>query len=355
MVSEQKRTDIASLMPEELTEFVKSLGEPAYRGGQIFSALSRGLDFDGMTTISKALRAKLSELCELRLPRVREKLVSKLDGTVKFLFEMIDGECIESVFMRYEHGNTICISTQAGCRMGCRFCASTLRGLSRNLTASEMLGQIIVAGREMGERISNIVMMGIGEPLDNFDNVVRFLRLVNHPDGLGIGYRHISLSTCGLVDRIRELASLELPITLSISLHSPDDAVRSSLMPINNKWNIHELLSACADYYRTTGRRISFEYTLIRDRNDSPADAAALADCLEREFRKKCGAPVHVNLIRVNESGREGISRGSTDSAVRFASELSRRRINATVRRRMGADVNAACGQLRSSVASEQK
>ena len=353
MASLQNKTDIASMMPEEIAELVRALGEPAYRGGQIFSHLTEGRGFDEMTNISKAFRARLAEECEIRFPRTLKKLTSKIDGTVKFLFEMIDGECIESVFMRYEHGNTLCISTQAGCRMGCRFCASTLRGLSRNLTPSEMLGQIIMAQKETGERISNIVMMGIGEPLDNFDNVVRFLRLVNHDKGLNIGYRHISLSTCGLVDRIRELASLELPITLSISLHSPDDETRSALMPINNKWNIHSLLSACADYYRTTGRRISFEYTLIRDKNDSPSDAAALADCLEREFRKKCGAPIHVNLIRVNESGREGIERGTTDSAVRFAAELSKRHVNATVRRRMGADVNAACGQLRSSVATE--
>lgn len=248
--------------------------------------------------------------------------------------------------MRYKHGNTLCISSQVGCRMGCRFCASTIGGKVRDLLPSELLGQIIAAQRDTGERVSNIVMMGIGEPLDNFDNVVKFLRLVNREDGLNIGYRHISLSTCGVVPKIYDLAKIDLPITLSISLHAATDEKRSAIMPINNKWKIDELLSACVDYWRVTGRRISFEYTLISGKNDTPDDARELATLLKGAFRGT-DAPLHVNLIRVNEVKETGFKEGSAESANAFAASLERLGIVATVRRRLGIDVNAACGQLR--------
>lgn len=344
----EKPVDILSLYPEEIAEYIAALGEPAYRAKQIFPLLSRGTAPADMTALPKRLREHLTEECEFRLPAVEQKLVSQIDGTVKYLFRLIDGACIESVLMRYKHGNTLCISSQVGCRMGCRFCASTIGGKERDLTASELLGQIIAAELDSGERVSNIVMMGIGEPLDNFDSVVRFLRLVNHKDGLNIGYRHISLSTCGLVDRIRDLAEIDLPITLSISLHASDDETRSAIMPINRRYNLAALLSACRDYYAKTGRRISFEYTLIAGKNDSPAAASALADLLTRAFAGS-GAPLHVNLIRVNEVAETGFSRGSKESVDAFAAVLEKRGIVATVRRRLGADVNAACGQLRRS------
>ena len=341
-----KKIDILSLYPEEIEELMSELGEPKYRAMQIFAFLSKGASLDEMTNISKKLRERLSQICEMRLPKVEEKLVSKIDGTVKYLFSLIDGECVESVLMRYNHGNTLCVSSQVGCRMGCRFCASTIGGRVRDLTASEILGQIIAAERDTGERVSNVVMMGIGEPLDNFDNTVRFLRLVNHEKGLNIGYRHISLSTCGVVDGIYRLAELEFPITLSISLHASNDEKRSEIMPVNNKWGINDLLTACVDYYAKTGRRISFEYTLISGKNDTPEDARELASLLRNAFAES-DAPVHVNLIRVNEVSETGFSRGSRESVDRFADILNRMGVTATVRRRLGADVNAACGQLR--------
>ena len=340
------KIDILSLYPEEIEELMRELGEPKYRAMQIFAFLSKGASLDEMTNISKKLRERLSQICEMRLPKVEEKLVSKIDGTVKYLFSLIDGECVESVLMRYNHGNTLCVSSQVGCRMGCRFCASTIGGRVRDLTASEILGQIIAAERDTGERVSNVVMMGIGEPLDNFDNTVRFLRLVNHEKGLNIGYRHISLSTCGVVDGIYRLAELEFPITLSISLHASNDEKRSEIMPVNNKWGINDLLTACVDYYAKTGRRISFEYTLISGKNDTPEDARELASLLRNAFAES-DAPVHVNLIRVNEVSETGFSRGSRESVDRFADILNRLGVTATVRRRLGADVNAACGQLR--------
>ena len=340
------KIDILSLYPEEIEELMGRLGEPKYRAMQIFAFLSKGASLDEMTNISKKLRERLSQICEMRLPKVEEKLVSKIDGTVKYLFSLIDGECVESVLMRYNHGNTLCVSSQVGCRMGCRFCASTIGGRVRDLTASEILGQIIAAERDTGERVSNVVMMGIGEPLDNFDNTVRFLRLVNHEKGLNIGYRHISLSTCGVVDGIYRLAELEFPITLSISLHASNDEKRSEIMPVNNKWGINDLLTACVDYYAKTGRRISFEYTLISGKNDTPEDARELASLLRNAFAES-DAPVHVNLIRVNEVSETGFSRGSRESVDRFADILNRLGVTATVRRRLGADVNAACGQLR--------
>ncbi|MDY3846613.1 MAG: 23S rRNA (adenine(2503)-C(2))-methyltransferase RlmN [Eubacteriales bacterium] len=342
----ENKIDIMSLCEEEIAELMQKIGEPKYRAHQIYTFLSRGVCFDDMTNLSKKLRDKLSDMCEFRLPTVEKKLVSKIDGTVKYLMRLIDGEHIESVFMRYEHGNTLCVSSQVGCRMGCRFCASTIGGKVRDLTAGEILGQIITAQNDTGERVSNVVMMGIGEPLDNFDNVVKFLRLVNSKNGLNIGYRHISLSTCGLADRINMLAELEFPITLSISLHASSNEKRSEIMPVNNKWSIEKLLDACVAYYTKTGRRISFEYTLISGKNDTLQDARELAVLLRNAFAE-CEAPVHVNLIRVNEVEETGFHRGSEDSVNRFADMLNHMGVTATVRRRLGADVNAACGQLR--------
>ncbi len=344
------RVDILSLTPDELSAFFASLGQPAYRAKQVFPLLARGLCFDEMTNLPKNLRGILEEKCVFTLPAVEKKLVSRIDGTIKYLFRLHDGACIESVLMHYEHGNSLCISSQVGCRMGCRFCASTIGGKVRDLLPSELLGQVIAAQKDSGERVSNIVMMGIGEPLDNFDNVIRFLQLVNHEAGLCIGYRHISLSTCGLADRIRDLAAVDLPITLSISLHAPTDEQRSAIMPINNRYPLTSLFAACRDYYQKTGRRISFEYTLIAGKNDREEDARALADCLIQAFRST-GAPLHVNLIRVNEVEGTGFSRGTKESVNAFAAYLEKRGIVATVRRRLGADVNAACGQLRRSAA----
>ena len=306
-----------------------------------------------MTNLSKALRERLLRETLDTLPRVREKYVSKIDGTVKYLLELHDGACIESVLMKYKHGNTVCISSQVGCRMGCRFCASTIGGRERDLYPSELLGQVAVVSRDSGERVSNIVMMGIGEPLDNYDNVVKFLELVNAEGGLNIGYRHISLSTCGVVPGILRLAEEELPITLSISLHAATDERRSEIMPVNKKWNIDELLAACVAYYKRTGRRISFEYTLISGKNDTEEDARCLATVLKNAFRGT-GAPIHVNLIRVNEVKETGFVAGSVGSANAFAELLTSLGVVATVRRRLGSDVNAACGQLRRQAIARQ-
>ena len=343
-----EKIDLASMTKAELCDYFKSIGEPKFRAEQVFTWISRGASFSEMTNLSKALRDKLTENCIDTLPRVEEKLTSKLDGTVKYLFRLYDGACIESVFMKYNHGNTLCISSQVGCRMGCKFCASTIGGKARDLLPSELLGQVIAAEKDSGERISNIVMMGIGEPMDNYDNVIRFLKLVNAEGGLNIGYRHISLSTCGVVPGILKLAEEEFPLTLSISLHAATDEKRSEIMPVNKKWNISELLSACVVYYKKTGRRISFEYTLISGKNDSQADAAELGKLLKAAF-KGTGAPIHVNLIRVNEVAETGFKKGSEESIKLFAEKLSEYGIVATLRRRLGADVNAACGQLRRS------
>ena len=341
-----EKIDLYSMTETELKELFASIGEAGFRAKQVFPLLQRGASVDELTNLSKSLREKLKEMSVDTLPKVELKLTSKIDGTVKYLFKLHDGACIESVLMRYKHGNTLCISSQVGCLMGCKFCASTIGGKVRDLMPSELVGQVIMAARDSGERVSNIVMMGIGEPLDNFDNVIRFLRLVNHPDGLNIGYRHISLSTSGVVPKIYELAEVDLPITLSISLHAATDEKRSAIMPINKKWNIASLLCACVDYYKKTGRRISFEYTLIAGKNDTAEDARELAMLLKSAFRGS-GAPIHVNLIRVNEVKETGFKEGSVESANAFAKVLEGYGIVATVRRRLGADVNAACGQLR--------
>ena len=340
--------DLLSVFPEELEELILSVGEPKYRAKQMFPQLHKGLSPEDMTNIGKKTREKLATVAEYHLPVVRRKLVSALDGTVKYLFELRDGHCVESVVMRYNHGNTICISSQVGCRMGCKFCASTIGGKVRDLIPGELLGQVIAAQKDMGERISNIVMMGIGEPLDNYDHVVKFLRLVAHPDGLNIGYRHISLSTCGVVSGIYKLAEEEFPITLSISLHAPNDATRSSIMPVNNRWGVDELLTACKDYYDKTGRRLSFEYTLISGKNDTVEGASELANVLNRHLRTRTTTmPIHVNLISVNEVEETGFSRSSDEAVKAFAAVLEKRGIRATIRRKLGADINASCGQLR--------
>ncbi len=343
-------TDLLAMTPAELENYLVSMGEPRFRAKQMFTQMHRGKSPADMTNLPRTLRERLGEACEWRLPSVEAKQVSALDGTVKYLFRLIDGACIESVFMRYHHGNTLCISSQVGCRMGCRFCASTLGGRVRDLCSSEMLGQIIAAELDSGERISNVVMMGIGEPLDNYDHVLRFLRLVNHPDGLNIGYRHISLSTCGIVPRIYDLAKEDMPITLSVSLHAATDEARSEIMPINHRYPVDTLLRACADYFAATGRRISFEYTLIAGKNDSPADAHKLAEVLKRAFSARKfdkSAPIHVNLIRVNEVAETGFKAGARAGAMAFAETLEKSGITATLRRRLGADIDAACGQLR--------
>lgn len=357
-MNEQEKKDLLSLLPSELEELILSIGEPKYRATQIFPAIHKGISPSELTNIGKATKEKLSDVSFFYIPTVRRRLVSALDGTIKYLFSLRDGNCVESVLMKYKHGNTICISSQVGCRMGCAFCASTIGGKVRDLTPSEMLGQIIAAEKDSGERISNIVMMGIGEPLDNYDNVIKFLRLVGNEKGLNIGYRHISLSTCGLVDKIDRLATENLPITLSISLHASDDETRSAIMPVNKKWNIQKLLSACKSYYTATGRRISFEYTLISGKNDSPEAAARLASLLNGALRVRDAGesfPIHVNLIPVNPVTETGFSASDKKAIEKFAAILEKKGIRATVRRRLGADINASCGQLRRAEEDNQE
>lgn len=337
------KPDLLGMTLDETKAFVKALGDAAFRGQQLYGWMQKGAPFAEMTNLPLAFRKKLEAECEYRLPRILQKQVSKIDGTIKYLMGMIDGECVESVFMRYAHGNTVCVSCQAGCRMGCAFCASTLRGRSRNLTASEILGQIAVIGRDTGERVGGVVMMGIGEPLDNYDNTVRFLHLVSAKEGLNIGLRHISVSTCGLVPRIQRLAEEGLPITLSVSLHASEDDVRDRLMPVNKTYPIDSLLEACQYYFDKTGRRISFEYTLIAGENDSLADAAALANRLRRGIHSPC----HVNLILLNSVKETGFSAPGRERAKEFCAYLEKRGISATIRRKLGGDIDASCGQLR--------
>ena len=343
-----QKAELLALDDAQLTELVLSVGEPRYRAKQLFAQLQSGVAPENMTNIGKATREKLDKVSYYFLPRIRKKLVSKLDGTVKYLFELIDGNCVESVVMDYHHGLTICISSQVGCRMGCKFCASTIGGKVRDLTAGELIGQVIAANVDMGKRISNIVMMGIGEPLDNYDNVIKFLKLVNHPDGVCIGYRHISLSTCGLADKIDKLARENMQITLSVSLHAANDETRSAIMPVNKKYNTDALLGACRRYYESTGRRISFEYTLIDGKNDSARDAERLASLLNSKLRtKRDGMPIHVNLIPVNAVEETGCRPPSKEKLNAFSAILESRGIRATVRRTLGPDINASCGQLR--------
>ena len=355
-MNEQKKPALLALSIAELEDWMIENGEAKYRAKQLFEQLHRGVSPDDMSNIGKKLQEKLRQSFSYHLPVVEQKLVSAIDGTVKFLFGLSDENCVESVVMKYEHGNTICISSQVGCRMGCKFCASTIGGRVRDLGPDELLGQVIAAQKELGERISNIVMMGIGEPLDNYDNVIKFLHLVNCEAGLNIGYRHISLSTCGLVDRIKMLMEEDLPITLSISLHAPDDETRSAIMPINNRWGVGELLDTCRAYFARTGRKISFEYTLIAGKNDSVENANKLAKVLNAHLRSRTETmPIHVNLIPVNEVAETGFKKSNKAAVAAFAKALEVKGIRATVRRKLGSDINASCGQLRRAAMKKEE
>lgn len=335
------KIDIKSMLPEEIEAALKEMGQPKYRAKQIFSWLSSGAEsFDEMSNLPKSLREALNEKFYIANVEIVRKLTSKLDETVKYLYRLRDGEYIESVLMKYHHGYSVCVSTQVGCRMGCSFCASGLDGLCRNLTASEILSQVITAGKDNGVRISNIVLMGMGEPLDNYDNTVRFLDLVSHPDGLNIGLRHISVSTSGVVSRIYKLMAEKKPITLSISLHAPNDEIRNSMMAVNRRWGVDELLKACRDYIETTGRRISFEYAVIDGVNDSDECARELAGRLK-------GMLCHVNLIPANPVKENSYKRPDNRRVQHFCDKLNSLGINTTVRRTLGADIDASCGQLR--------
>ncbi len=312
-----------------------------FRSKQIIDWVYKGVtSFDQMTNVSKELRQTLSEQFCFNYAVIEERFPSQIDGTIKYLLRLTDGNCVEAVLMRYKHGNTICLSTQVGCYMGCKFCASTIGGKVRNLTAGEMLSQIHAVQNDAGERISNIVLMGIGEPLDNYDNVLAFLHNVNEEKGLNIGYRHISLSTCGLVDGINRLAEEELPITLSISLHAPTNEIRDTIMPVNKKYPVEQLIAACKAYIKKTGRRISFEYILIDGVNDTPVVAKNLGRLLK-------GMLCHVNLIPANEVKETGMKRTPQGRVRAFQKSLEDQGLTVTVRRELGSDINASCGQLR--------
>lgn len=336
------KKDIKSLSYDELQKEIALLNQPKFRAEQIFEWLHKyGVcEFNEMTNISKDFRRKLEESYFISNCFIEEKYASKLDDTVKYLFRLYDGEYVESVIMKYKYGYTICVSSQVGCKMGCKFCASTLAGFKRNLLAGEIESQIHSAQKDLNIRISNVVMMGIGEPLDNFDNVITFFYNINSELGLNISMRNITVSTCGIVPKIYDLMNLNLPVTLTISLHAPNDSIRSKTMPVNDKWNISELISACKKYAERTGRRVSFEYTLIKDVNDSKSCAYELSELLR-------GILCHVNLIPVNDVAERGNIRGSRESIIKFQDELKHYKINATIRRTLGADINASCGQLR--------
>lgn len=333
--------DILSMLPQEIEGELAALEEPKYRAKQIFDWLSRGVrDFDEMTNLPKALKEKLKAEYTLYRPKVLSKQVSKLDGTIKYLWELYDGNAVETVVMSYKHGNTVCVSSQVGCRQGCAFCASTIGGLVRCLEPSEILDEVLFSQLDSGKPISNIVLMGIGEPLDNFDNVMRFLELVNHPDGMNIGMRHISLSTCGITERFDELAERNLQITLSVSLHAPDDETRSRLMPANRGRGVEQLMDSCRRYYQKTGRRISFEYAMIDGVNDTEKHAHLLA-----QRAKSVGA--HVNLIPLNHVEERQFRPSTAGHMKAFIKILEDAGVNVTVRRKLGGDVDASCGQLR--------
>ena len=340
MIISQK-IDIKSMLPEELEEFLKELSQPKFRAKQVFSWLHSGVcDFDLMTDIPKGLREELKERCYIADVSIVRRLESQIDGTVKYLYSLYDGETVESVLMKYEHGYTVCISTQVGCRMGCSFCASGLNGLFRNLTASEMLAQIMAAERDNNIRVSNIVMMGMGEPLDNFEQSVKFLKLVSHDKGMNIGLRHISLSTSGLVPGIKKLAEYNFPITLSVSLHAPNDKIRKSIMPIAKSYSIEQLLSDCREYQSVTTRRISFEYALMEGVNDTD-------ECADELAKRMKGILSHINLIPANPVKENSFKKPDKKRILRFQKLLEAKGINATVRRTLGADIDASCGQLR--------
>jgi 23S rRNA (adenine2503-C2)-methyltransferase len=339
-------TDIKSMTQQELARFLKELGEPAFRAKQVFTWLHRGVtSFEDMTNLSKPLREKLAERCFITAPMVARKQESRLDGTIKYLWELSDGNCIETVLMQYHHGNTVCISSQVGCRMGCAFCASTIAGKVRDLRPSEMLDQVLFTQLDSGREVSNIVLMGIGEPLDNMENVLRFLELVNHPDGMNIGMRHISLSTCGVVPGIDALAEKELQLTLSVSLHAPDSETRSRIMPVNRAYDVELLFDACHRYFQRTGRRISFEYAMIDGVNDNDWQADLIA-------KKLRGMPGHVNLIPLNDVVESPYKPSRRIAA--FQKRLESHGVTATVRRSLGGDIDASCGQLRRKAMEEQ-
>ncbi len=335
------KQDIKSLNLGEMEAVFAELGEPKFRAKQVFTWLHRGaVSFESMTNLSKPLRSRLEEAYFITNPVVASKQIDPEDGTIKYLWRLRDGNCVETVLMRYHHGNTVCISSEVGCPMGCAFCASTIGGLVRKLSPSEMLDEVLFTQLDAGLPISNIVLMGIGEPLDNFDTVLKFLELVNAPEGLNIGMRHISLSTCGIVPRIDELAEKQLQLTLSVSLHAPDDETRSKIMPVNRRWNVETLLDACRRYFETTGRRISFEYAMIRDVNDSQAQAKQLVKLLR-------GMQAHVNLIPLNHVEESPLKPSSRQTVMAFQKTLEDGGVTTTVRRTLGSNIDASCGQLR--------
>ena len=335
------KTDIKSMTLEEIQGELKAMGQSAFRGGQVYSWLHRGAtSFQDMTNLSKDLRQALEERYEITAPKVVRKQESQRDGTIKYLWQLADGNCVETVLMRYHYGNTVCISSEVGCPMGCAFCASTIGGLVRRLKPSEMLDQVLFTQLDSGLPISHIVLMGIGEPLDNFDTVMRFLELVNSPQGMNISMRHISLSTCGLVPKIRMLAEKKLQLTLSVSLHAPSDEIRNTIMPVNKAYNVETLLEACRDYYAMTGRRISFEYAMIRDVNDTES-------CAKLLLKRLKGLPAHINLIPLNEVAESPLHPSTRQAVQKFQKILEDGSVTATVRRTLGGDIDASCGQLR--------
>ena len=339
---------LKSMMPEEIGLVLKELGQPAFRAKQVFSWLHKGVrSYEQMSNLPKALRERLAETYPLHIPQVVRRQESQKDGTIKFLWELSDGNCVETVLMRYHYGNTVCISTEVGCRMGCAFCASTIGGLVRKLEPFEILDQVLFTQLESGQPISHIVLMGIGEPLDNFDNVMRFLELVNHPDGLNISMRHISLSTCGLVPMVDKLAEKKLQISLAISLHGPNDEIRNKIMPVNKAYPIDVLLDACRRYYDATSRRIHFEYAMIDGVNDREADAKELV-------RRLKGLQAHVNMIPLNHVEESPLKPSSRQAVQRFQKILEDGGIPATVRRTLGGDIDASCGQLRRKYTKEK-
>ncbi len=339
--------DIRSMSYYELEKYILSLSQPKFRVSQIFSWLHKGIEsFDEMLNIPKSLRETLANECVLNNAECVRLQISKNDGTRKYLLKFSDGNCVEAVFMKYNHGNTVCISTQVGCRMGCVFCASTKNGLIRNLLPSEILAEIFTIINDTKEKISNVVLMGTGEPLDNYDNVIKFLHLVNDERGLNIGMRHISLSTCGLCEKIERLAEENLPITLSVSLHSPTDEARSAVMPVNKAYGVERLIRVCKAYFEKTSRRISFEYTMIAGKTDKPSQAKELAQLLS-------GFPCHVNLIPLNKIREGELSPSSPEEIEKFMSYLEKRGLAVTVRRSLGSDIDAACGQLRQNYISQ--
>ena len=341
--------NLKSMTQPEIGAVLKELGQPAFRAKQVFSWLHKGVrSYEEMTNLPKALRDTLSQSYPVCAPEVVRKQESQKDGTIKYLWQLSDGNCVETVLMRYHYGNTVCISTEVGCRMGCAFCASTLGGLVRKLEPFEMLDQVLFTQLDSGLPVSHIVLMGIGEPLDNMENVLRFLELVNHPDGMNISMRHISLSTCGLVPKIDELAKYKLQISLAISLHGPNDTIRDQIMPVNKAYPIEELLAACRRYYEETSRRIHFEYAMIDGVNDSEENAKEL-------LRRLKGLPAHVNLIPLNHVEESPLKPSSRAAVQRFQQTLEDGGVTATVRRTLGSDIDASCGQLRRKYNREQK